>query len=1026
MSSSAPKFASFRPKLKAPEQPPPEEPRREEKEHRKQSSTKEKVREERKRSPPREKPGHSREDGPHRSYFSDRRGDLDIVKYGTPNHYDIPSYRRSGYGNILGLPGQKIDRDCSTDKKIYVIPLVRQRQKRMLTDKHATREAERTLRLVKVAEDHQTDATRDFIALSSAGKRKRGSGSDNEEIADDASEVDYRGIDEKKPNPDIIDEADTYYESDTEAASATSEVTQKNSRLIRETREEPGNLQAWLDLIEHQEPMMKLDRAISELTAADRQNLADVRISTYEEALRKIGNDDLSQIELEAGLLREAQRYWDDAKVATKWRTVLEKHPHSVRLWFEYLDFVQSTFSSFRYEGCRAVYLRALKAMGSTNSAHGTTTPEAGLHFFVRLTTMIQQAGYQELALALWQAVLEFRLLAPHDLIADGLQRFEEFWESEAPRIGELNCRGWRHTLIDDIIPPTCSIIMEEFDVSESSLTTFRGRELDSINKLRFPGRSTDEVGEDDPFHTIFFSDLEDFLTSLPELSPGVQIDAFLCFCGLPSLVTLDPGKPWRSDPYLHSRVPYPECTTETRTENPQYQDAYSRYTQAPLARYQMTSDLLAQQTFSLHASRLSPEFVRNTLKLLATTIPDSDSVGEYVLAFESRHFPADVPRSAKRMLKDKPSSLRLYNMYGTVEGHRGNASKADQIFAAALNIKTQPLDRLVLLNSYVWRALYDNNKMEALQRLMQYQHKPTHTQPSKPEPVTIETTRTALQVSFEDALLGQDHASAVFNADHLALLVYLSSSCDISAALKVYSNLTAWFTSHKLSSSMHAEMHAQSIARLLAYHVTHTSIAKPALLRTALEPLIAAFPDNTILLSTYAANEARFAIDDRVRGNMNRVLKTSPHSSISTWTFAIHHETLKGEIAGSTAHSIRALYKRATSIDASGAHCPVIWQMYMQFELEQWRKEQSLRPNKRPRRDGNKTRWETRLEETADRVKETFYHGLRMLPWCKDFVMLAFTDAQDVFSEEELWRLYRVMMEKELRLYTELEEPRS
>ncbi|KAH6644815.1 NRDE-2, necessary for RNA interference-domain-containing protein [Boeremia exigua] len=1014
MSSSAPKFASFRPKPKVPEQPLSVESRREEKEHRKHSSSREKPREDRRRTPPREQREHDRDASSKRAYFSDRRGDLDIVKYGTLNRYDIPSYRRSGFGNVLGLPGQKIDREYSTEKKIYILPLVRRRQKRMLTDKSAARDSNRTLRLIKIAEDHYADASRDFIALSGTGKRKRTPGSDSE---DDAPRADYRGIDEK-PDPNKVDDADTYYESDTEAAIASSEITQKNSRLIRETRDDPGNLQAWLDLVEHQESMMKLDRAISELSAADRQNLADVRISTYEEALRKIGDNITNQIELQSGLLHEAQRHWDDAKVAGNWQDVLKRYPHSVKLWSRYIDFVQSTFSRFKYEECRAVFSNALEALRSVNSGDQTATAEARLHLIVRLTTMIQQAGYQELALAIWQAVLEFSLLAPQNLAAEKSKQFEEFWESEAPRIGETDCKGWRHTSIDDAVPPVCSITLDT-SASRSSLEDFRKRELDSINKLRYPGRSTDEVGEDDPFHTVFFSDLKDYVGDFPELSADTQIDAFLCFCGLPAMIQQSEIGPWRTDSFLQSRTSSFETAAEMGSESLQYEEALSRYCQNPIARFRMTRDLLVQQTFSLDSSRLSPEFVRTTLKLLVTNIPDSECVGEYLLAFESRHFPSDVTKSAKRLLKERPSSVRLYNMYGTAEGQRSNSTKAVQIFSAALNIKSASVDRLELLESYVWQALQDDDKVEALRRLVQY-HGGSFSEQSAS--ASIETARAAFQASLEEGLLSQNYAHAVLNANHLALLAYLSGKSTISAALVAHSNLTAWFASHKLTSSVPAETHAQAIARLLAYHVTHTSIVKPALLRDALEPLIATFPDNTILLSVYAANEARFSIDDRLRGNMLRVLNTSSSSSVTTWAFAIHHESLKGEVAGSTHHSRRALYKRATHPDAAGAHCPALWEMYLRFELERFRAEQRLRPDKRPRRDGKKNKFEIGVEEARERVRETFYRGLKALPWCKDFVMLAFGEAGEVFGDEELGRLYGVMVEKEMRVYVEMD----
>ena len=76
-----------------------------------------------------------------------------------------------------------------------------------------------------------------------------------------------------------------------------------------------------------------------------------------------------------------------------------------------------------------------------------------------------------------------------------------------------------------------------------------------------------------------------------------------------------------------------------------------------------------------------------------------------------------------------------------------------------------------------------------------------------------------------------------------------------------------------------------------------------------------------------------------------------------------------------------------------------------------------------RPRRDGKKTKWECRVEEAQGRLKDAIYTGLKAVPWCKEFIMLGFVNARDVFSEEELGRLYGVMLEKEMRVYTEMEE---
>jgi tetratricopeptide (TPR) repeat protein len=1009
--SSAPKFASFQPKPKAPAQPPPEQPRREQRDRRVRRPSKEKKRDETK-SQPREEQRH--QDGSSKkSYFSDRRGDLDIAKYGTLNRYDIPSYRRTGYGNVLGLPDQKIDREYSTEKTIYMTPLVRQRQKRILIDKHAARDSRRTLRLVKTAANHQNDATRDFIALSTTGKRKRSSDSDSEEDVNAAPDVDYRGIDEKR-DPDKVDDPDTYFESDTEAATQNSEVTQKNSRLIRETRDDPSNLHAWLDLIEHQEAMMKLDRAISELSAADRQNLADVRISTYEEALRKVGDVEASRIALHAGLLREAQRHWSDEKVAVRWHEVLKKHPHSVKLWFVYLDFAQSAFSRFKYEDCRSAFLTALGALSQPGSS---PTLEARVHLLVRLTRMTQEAGYQELALASWQAVFEYNLLAPPDLTTDKIQPFEEFWESEAPRIGEPGSKGWRYS-IDDAVPPACLAVLDTPGGPVSSVDVFRIRELEHMSKLRCPGRSTDDVGEDDPFHTIFFSDLKDVVTNVPNAPAELQIDAFLCFCGLPPLAETHTTGSWWNDQHLQRSRSDSGLSTRPNPETPRFAEVLSQYSQSPLANFEMTGDLLVQQAFSFETSKLDPSFVSNVLRLASSNNSDSESVGEYLLAFECRHFPSEVAKTAKRLLKANPRSLRLYNTYSLVEDQLGNSAKAAQVFAAALNIKSSSADRLQLLSSYVWQALHSGDKAEeGLRRLLLADSK---------TPPSISSTQSSLQSVLESALVAHDLPSALHSTSLLALLSYLSDNCNASTALQVHSNLTSWLASHKLSATSHSERHAQAIARLLTYHITHTSIVQPRLLRAALSPLIATLPHNTLLLSVFAANEARFAIDDRVRGTMQHILNLSPAASLSTWAFAIHHATLQGARLGTTSHSVRALYQRATSPDVAGAHNPVLWGMWVRFEVAQLRKAQDTVPSKRPRGDDKKTKWQARVEGQEDRVRGTFYAGLKMMPWCKDFIMLAFTDAASVFSAEELVRLHGVMVEKEHRLYIELEESRS
>jgi hypothetical protein len=536
-----------------------------------------------------------------------------------------------------------------------------------------------------------------------------------------------------------------------------------------------------------------------------------------------------------------------------------------------------------------------------------------------------------------------------------------------------------------------------------------------------------DEVGEEDAFHTVLYSDIDDFLRILPRhMSPTLLLSAFLRFCNLPTL--LDPAsrsKYWLDDQFLlsNSRKPL------ERDESTHFSQSLAKYSNCPFDSFEMSVELLIDRGLPEQINNVDTAFVRRVMKLLVADDSSDDAIGEYLLAFEYKYFPAEAFKTAKKLLKAHPSSLRLYNVYGVVESRCGNSAKADQVFSAALSMQqamsAHPTPgTLDLLTNWTWEALRRGDSNEALWRLVSPtgQVQKTRETQQAPDQGALLRARSAFTNTSDRALLGSDHTTAVKATSLLALLTYLSCGEDPDAALLVHHTLSVWFAQRNMSRSPAAELHAQTTVQLLTYHATHAAIVKPALLRTNLEPLLRNFPNNTILLSLYAANEARFSIDDRVRAIMHQTtLASSKDRTIVGWAFAIHYEVLKGEIAGSTSHSVRALYQKAE--DYIGAHCPALWKRHVLFELDEASKEKAKRPTKRPRRDGKKRRGESRVEEAYRRVKETFFKGMTQLPWCKDYMMMAFTHLGEEFlSEEELEKVYNVMVEKELRLYIELE----
>ena len=235
-----------------------------------------------------------------------------------------------------------------------------------------------------------------------------------------------------------------------------------------------------------------------------------------------------------------------------------------------------------------------------------------------------------------------------------------------------------------------------------------------------------------------------------------------------------------------------------------------------------------------------------------------------------------------------------------------------------------------------------------------------------------------------------------------LFLLAYLSDPSTLVAAHTAFrSNIEAF--SRLPSHGASQERLHQCFAHLIYNHTMRTNQFKPSEIRSYLADSIATFPHNTIFLSMYASNEARFHIEDRVRSVVRDVLstassKSSDKDNLIPYFFAIHIELARGVHFGSNTNAIRGAFERAVENDAA-AHCPGLWKMYFMFE---------------------------HFRGNMHEAKSVFYRSIRACPWVKDLYLLAFEHlkgGEKGMSETELMGLYDLMNEKELRLHVDLHE---
>lgn len=971
-------------------------------------------------------------------YVSDRKGDLANLQYGRLHQYSVPAYRRAGCGSVLGLPSYaRIDRFVSDDRTI-VIDLSGRRggSERQLLSKRLLGKEAPILRVIKPLEpeaSHESDTEKDFIPVRSL-KRKR----DSESPAPDAEGVDYRSIEGKAKPSRQPEDSDLEYASDEMGASSHqgffSEAKERNALLTKRVQDDPKDLQAWLDLVEHQESMIRIgsSNVHRQLGATELNALASLRFDIYQRALKAIHSGRLI-----VGLMEESSKIHQREVHFQRWKQVLADNPDSTDLWIQYLDALQTNLAEFHFEDCRSKFLECLRIIAKSSTED---SQRLRIYVFLRLTSLMLHTGYHERAIALWQALLEFHLFRPtygeNTSTSTMLRDFEEFWESECPRIGEPGAKGWATFKQEGTYPDPPESTIQESD-TEISLRrlfeTFSQEENRRMKSLQWPGRTTDEFGEDDPFHVVLFSDIQAELDMMKTpLQSILLVEAYLCFWGLPPLPSDLQTRPWWLDPFLRKERLHASQSRALLLPGPSNSfEANVHYElddwKSPVMHFQITTEeLFDGQVFAGTHTQEQMGWLSRALKSFAHTIPH-DAIAEYFLAFERYCNPTGASKAAKALLKKRSSSLRLYNAYALIESRLERKVEADRVFSMALSMSNQlPSEsskfQVLLWRTWIWETLRTGDLRAAKHRVSSIgDANPTpDAQTNDGEenhfhPATVLKVRNTLVEGRDHCISIGDTMLAVYYAECLSLFTYLQSEFDIIAALDSLRSISNVLQSRGLLHSAANEVAHQAQCQLIAYHSKHVKLFKPSIARSGIQESIKLFPNNTKFLQMYAANEARFRVDDRVRAIMQDIVLQKGEQSIVGWFFAVYSELKRGENLGGTTHAVRAAFERAVEseryvrsqfiypalsaniqIACSGKKSSAMWESYVLYLCS--------------------------ISEHAA-AKRVYFRGLLHTPYSKAYIMLAFEQLADEMDFKELRSVYNTLQEKELRVHIDIEE---
>lgn len=981
-------------------------------------------------------------------YIVDKKGDANNAAYGDVNRWAVPTFRRYGTGNVIGARTLlKIDREYDESKGL-VLSANTEHMSLGKRDHPLSQVMKYSSHLLQLREDAPRDedqsAQADYLPVTSTQHGETDTANDHDH---DEEDRDYRTIYGKSTKHNQSPGDNFVYVQDMgsiDDLSLDPSVRQRNQSLLHAVEQQPSNTQAWIALIMHQDRLLQGSDGLRKLTQAEMSSTAEIKIHLYEKALKHVKPlQDRERMLL--GLMEEGAKVWEKDVQATRWSHISRQHHESPLLWQKYLDFIRTSITTFKFDDCRSLFaeriMQQVQSLSSSDQPHELGVISL-IDTLLRYTIFIRESGYTELAVAAWQVLLEYNFMAPGHLApTEYVASFQDFWDSEVPRFGEPDSRGWCEFVQKRgplAVPPERSDAEpQDLLPLEGILSRWAWAERARHQESLQPARTMDDVVENDPHRVILFSDIESFLIHIPlpkDTEPNLLIDAYLIFCRLPpvgSLGSPDVSRQWFADSSIRGELlevatTYLEKQSKAQS-NQDREDVTLPDLIGAITTETMGTDFVSdtETMFSAtwphrlyvwrgtHANVQGPfmvEVVHRTLRQLLNVYP-RETFAEYILALEWHHDPDRIRKTARVILKMFPASLRLYNAYAMIEWARGKKELANSTWSAALmmhdeldrtqnnqtNAKATPSDTVLLHKSRVWACLEDHDKQNALLQLVSMQDM-TPRAPSPPTATSMLKAKSTFMEHRDSMLLIGNYRHAALHAECLALLQYLCRTSstepqstdqgDIGAALESISTSISLLRAKDPTQSTLHELLLQSAARMLSYHV-QSGPFRPSFLRDRLLGFLAAFPSNTIFLTMFEWNEARFRIDQRMRSLLTTMLLSPEHDCLTSRIFAIRHEIKYG-----TVHSALSSFEHAIN-SSVGRSSPAIWKFYIVFC--------------------------TSTPSFQQRAKDVWIRAINACPWVKELFILGFEILQ--LDMKQAMRIWRVMGEKDLRIHVDLED---
>ncbi|KAJ4485987.1 NRDE-2, necessary for RNA interference-domain-containing protein [Lentinula aciculospora] len=913
-------------------------------------------------------------------YYSDRTGDSGNIQYGKLSSSVVPKYFVVNRGRtILGLSptpsyrSQVSMRDQITfDDRSRSLDLLSIPPRRMLTaDSNSSKYQE----------------INGFLRLGQARRPRTGSPSYRSIIQADESESESGSIASQSS-------------SSNDARTLTShEETLKS--LEQQLSVDPSSIKNWLRLLSQ-----TLSTTI--ITAKNaRKSRSDQTVSILSHAL-SAHSANATSILLRIKYLRAIDEVLTESACSSEWETALKLG--NVDIWMEWFEW-QIVKSSDGLDGVIHAALRILSSLDKSEDS------ELGkLRVFWRTAIVFQQAGYHERAIAMFQAQAEFAFAAPQTLNGLSFERrledFEEFWDSECPRIGELHSKGWSHWAShkqeqDPVSTVTASVAPKSAELDPYRQWAEYESRADRAGQL--PARTVNDNANDldsDPYSIVLFADIRPFLLDLrTQRAKSVFRLAWLSTLGLHipgfSASLSSSGDSWDDRwSYIHLTKPAFLNTILPATDNWHVNltaDALAGaiigrqkvYKQSfgPVKNWSFGSFPLFEPIYgstgmwnTLDITDVDTGFVNRVFSSLRFGPEDLDW-DILSVTFETASSVKSALKLSRSFLATARDSLPRWAVHAQLERIRGRLDDARKVYQTILIASAEPVprsDESCLWWEWAemeWLAGQEEPALSVILRAARVE--------GRGGVAVLRSKRTLEEFSQVCGSWREREAWIKLGA-----LLDILTSHNIQNALSVFDDQLI-----KAKDIAHESLTIACLIFVYRYGSVLKNTVPPSILRERVIQAMARYPHNSVILALFLEVEKGQGVWGRIRGtlgdngeNMKDVARRVQEVWIAGWEsgrWEAEIERIRIGLSGAVEH------ERTRG-------CSQIWRIYIEIEIR---------------------------AKQYKQARGLLLQAIKQCPRCKDLYLLAFGPLRGVFEGWELDALAETMAGRGIRMRKGLDD---